>query len=82
MGAVVSDDTTVPYPCVLLLTGHKIIFDLRVLDLVDVQLDQIFDTIHVADTHVLVEKSCDDTLPASFSSLVLKSELYLSWSVG
>ena len=75
-GAVVFDNTAVPYPRDLIIVGHNFVGDMKILDLFNVDLYQFFDHIGVADTQVLVEDTADESLPQSLAGLVLMYKLY------
>ena len=75
-GAVVFDNTAIAYPRDLIIVGHNLVGDMKILDLFDINLYHFFDYIGVADTQVLVEDTADESLLASLAGLVLKYKLY------
>ena len=62
----------------LILVGHNIINDMKVLDRPGINLHDHFDLIGIADTQVLVQDSSAECLPEGLSDLVLQYQLYAS----
>ena len=60
-GAIASDDAVAPRSRELVLIGHNIIGDLKVLDRTGIELESHFEYVSIADTQVLV-CTCSDQI--------------------